>query len=304
MERIDAELPALFSYPVKQRNQIIDALFYDVNALTDEEQEKISPFSDREGMIIVVPPRNSDGEWRHYENANRFAIEEGDSIQALALAGVGSSVLGTAALARNIADHYGFDVAGIVSGYGVADVMSEALGGWFFYGTTDQFWREAESLARNLTSAWEQTLAYLSGSESKISEKSFEKDQREPRTSDIHTLYEVLASCKNLRLIVGHSKGNLLTSHALRQFAYQRGNADHRYFEDLTIITLGAVVGLHDRFQRKYQFLGGLDLLGKLNSQLELPHQSIIGAGHHLNPSIPMHLSVQEVLATVQLADA
>jgi len=43
--------------------------------------------------------------------------------------GVGSSPLGTAALARAVADALDTDVAGIITGYGLSDVMAEALCG-------------------------------------------------------------------------------------------------------------------------------------------------------------------------------
>jgi hypothetical protein len=100
-------------------------------------QAGLSPFIDREGSIIVVSPSNSGRSIRHYKNALRFMMKEGDTVSAIAVAGVGSSVLGTAALARNVADKYGFDVAGVVSGYGFTDLITESIGGWFFYGMID-----------------------------------------------------------------------------------------------------------------------------------------------------------------------
>lgn len=47
---------------------------------------------------------------------------------------MGSSALGAAALARNVADHRRAPVAAIVAGLGLADVVTEALGGWFVFG--------------------------------------------------------------------------------------------------------------------------------------------------------------------------
>jgi hypothetical protein len=34
-------------------------------------------------------------------------------------------------------DAYDFDVASVISGYGASDLLTEAMGGWFFYGYTD-----------------------------------------------------------------------------------------------------------------------------------------------------------------------
>jgi hypothetical protein len=57
-----------------------------------------------------------------------------DTVATVVVAGVGSSAVGTAALARGVADYLGTPVAGIVSGLGLADVVSEALGGWVVFG--------------------------------------------------------------------------------------------------------------------------------------------------------------------------
>ena len=122
----------------KQRNAVLDNFFYDTTRLTMEERAKLTPLADREGSIIVVPPSNSDREIRHYSRALRFMTKEGPAIRAIAVAGVGSSALGTAALARSIADALDADVAGIVTGYGMSDMMSEALGGWFAFGAADR----------------------------------------------------------------------------------------------------------------------------------------------------------------------
>ena len=123
--------------PVKGRNTLLDSLFYDVGSLSGEEQAQLSPLTDREGAIVVVPP-SGRGPLRHYRNAARYINAEGDRIRALAVAGVGSSVIGTVAFARNVADAIGSDVAGVVTGYGFTDLITEALGGWFFFGALDR----------------------------------------------------------------------------------------------------------------------------------------------------------------------
>ena len=58
-----------------------------------------------------------------------FADAGGSEIRTLVVAGVGSSALGAAAFARNVADACGTPVAAVVSGYGLADLLTEALGG-------------------------------------------------------------------------------------------------------------------------------------------------------------------------------
>ena len=53
------------------------------------------------------------------------------------ITGVGSSALGSAALGWNISKALAQPVLAIVPGYGVADVMLQALGGWFGFGLHD-----------------------------------------------------------------------------------------------------------------------------------------------------------------------
>ena len=100
----------------------------DMNALFPDNMNILSPLTFEEGDIIVVPPSGAERKIRHYRHTFRFMNKEGQNIRAIVLAGVGSSVLGTAALARNVADTYNYDVAGIVTGYGSSNLLTEALG--------------------------------------------------------------------------------------------------------------------------------------------------------------------------------
>lgn len=298
MQTIDSQVVNVLTYPAKRRNQFVDAIFYDIDSLTAEEQGELSPLVDREGTIIVVSPRTAGRPIRHYKNALRFMIAEGDAIRALAAAGVGSSVLGAAALARNVADHYDIDVAAVVTGYGISDVAAEALGGWYFYGKVDQFRHAVELMVEN----WLTTLPEPTRNDK---ERGFAApiDSRFvlPGNSDIGTLYDILAASRNLRLLVGHSKGNLLISFALRHFARELGNIHHPHYDNLAVVTLGAVVNLRAEFQRRRQFLGQWDLLGRINSDLDAPHEVVPRVGHHLNPRFPLHMSVGDILSVVPL---
>jgi hypothetical protein len=140
VEVLDNPFTDLLLYPIKVANQAADVLFYDVGNLELSEWERLSPLADLKGTIIVVSPRAArrQDKVRHYRSALRFMIEEGDHIQAIAVAGGGSSVLGTASLARSVADSTGWDVAGIVTGFGVADLVVESLGGYFVLGRIDR----------------------------------------------------------------------------------------------------------------------------------------------------------------------
>jgi len=316
--------------PLELRNQAADSFFYDIDALDPAEREMLSPYANLKGTIIVVSPRTNGGGIRHYKSALGFMLEEGNRIELLVIAGVGSSALGTAALARNVADHYNRDVAGIVTGYGMTDVVLEALGGWFYYGAIDRLRYKVEQgvdrlFTPQVPAASPEVRAAALGKEA--DEKCLVPDPGYPMgsfdvlgNSDVRTLRDILlAGPPRLRLLIGHSKGNLLISFVLNHMkgelesmADELRHAHHPLFNGLSVVTLGAVVGIPTATfgLRTYQFLGQFDLLGQLNSDRDFPffgkiaieHEVIPRVGHHLNPKIPFFMSVDEVLRKVELS--
>jgi hypothetical protein len=304
MDVLDAQVCNLFKLPIKERNQVIDAAFYDFGVLTPDERAKLSPLVDLKGTIIVVSPRAAGRSIRHYTNALRFMLKEGDDIGGIAIAGVGSSVLGTAALARSVADAYGIEVAGIVTGYGVADVVTEALGGWFFYGQIDRFRYAAEQALGSLFTLLPEAPPARAGTQGA---ESFNPpvDSRflfPGNNSDVGNLLDILiARPRNLRVLVGHSKGNLLISFVLHHMVDELGDERHPLYDELRLVTLGAVVNLPRQFAHRRQFLGQLDWFGGINSELDVPHETVPGAWHHLNPCIPFAMPVADVLRSVPL---
>jgi hypothetical protein len=258
-------------YSYRQRNAVIDNFFYDTASLTLEEKAKLSPLVDREGSIIVVPPSNSDRRIRYYKSALRFMHKEGPALRAIAVAGVGSSALGTAALARNVADALDTDVAGIVTGYGLSDVMSEALGGWFAFGAADRIRYTMEKFFGRMRPAM--SAAILADG-----------------TDASTTLCEILlAGPPKLDYLVAHSKGSLVVAHALQRFVEDPEGDESLLFERLRITTLGAVVGLPPAFKKVKQYLGALDWFGGANSSLGVMHERVPGAGHHQYRSAVSH---------------
>jgi hypothetical protein len=274
----------------KQRNAVLDNFFYDTASLTLEEKAKLSPLVDREGSIVVVPPRNSERQIRHYKRALRFMNKEGQSIRAIAIAGVGSSALGTAALARNIADALDTDVAAIITGYGLSDVVTEALGGWFVFGAADRFRYTMEKFLERLRSTMPSE-AEPAGSEGT---RAMWLDRSSlPGDNDVSTLSEILlAGPPKLEHLVTHSKGSLVASYALQQYVEDLEGDDSPLFERLRITTLGAVVGLPAAFKNVRQYLGALDWFGGANSSLGVVHERLPGVSHHLNPGFPYHMNI------------
>jgi hypothetical protein len=296
MDTLEAQVLNLFKLPIEERNQLIDVAFDDTEALTPRERAGLSPLIDLKGTIVVVPPRGAGRAIRPYPNALRFMLKEGNTVGAIAVAGVGSSVLGTAALARTVADCYGIDVAGIATGYGLSDLLVEALGGWFVYGQIDRFRHAADLVAEKLLHPPPQAAENLEPGVTVLFVAT--------GNSDVGTLLDVLlARPKNLRLLVGHSKGNLLISYALNHMVDEMGGEHHPLYDELAVVTLGAVVGLPNEFERQHQFLGEYDWFGALNSELDVAHRKVPRAWHHLNPRVPFCLSVPEILRDVPLPE-
>jgi hypothetical protein len=305
----------------KARNQAVDLIFYDVGSLTFDEWMSLTPWVDRKGKVIVVSPSEPVAPGgkvqsiRRYESSDEFLrSEDWKTVDAVAVAGVGSSVCGTAALARNVADAVGGDVAGIVSSYGVSDVMLEAFGGWFFYGKIDQFRYEMQAAMEDLgafvSSSFPGTADARKGLRRYF---DFPLDSYVPSNPDLAALHDILLERylhgnTNLRLLVGHSKGNLLISAVLNHMSHSlrdENSAGDKAFHNLAVVTLGAVVDLPSDMvlaENQYQFLGTLDLLGRMNSRSIggdiARKQSVPGAWHSLNSWLPGHMSLQELLKT------
>ena len=189
-----------------------------------------------------------------------------------------SSALGTAALARSIADALDADVAGIVTGYGLSDMMSEALGGWFAFGAADRIRHTMERAFARMRPA---ALA----------------DSVTPGSDAAATLSEILlAAPPKLDTLVAHSKGSLVVAHALQRYVDDLEGDDSPLFKRLHIVTLGAVVGVPAEFKHVKQYLGAYDWFGGANSSLGVKHERVPGVSHHLNPGFPYHMRVAPLL--------
>jgi hypothetical protein len=129
----------------RRRNAFLDGVFYDIGKVTHEEAVGTAPWLACEGAILIVPP-SGGGSLQLCTTVDEFAAAGGRDIRILAVAGVGSSALGAAAFARNVADAFETTVAAVVSGYGLADLLTEALGGWFWFGALNRLRHQFEVL--------------------------------------------------------------------------------------------------------------------------------------------------------------
>ena len=278
-------------------NSVLDTVFYDVGALSSWERARLSTYTTPEGSILIVYPANAGHEIRTLTPA-AFVREQlvgtNDPVATVVIAGVGSSAVGTAALARDVADTIGTPVAGVVSGYGLADVAAEALAGWFVFGARNML---RETVARLLD-------AY--GLKDHVRDPETHRDLKvhvaAPDTPnerflygspDSTTLLYLLSRLGDrLRLLVGHSKGNYSIENALEGWlGFPHG--------DLCIVTLGAVIWFPPEFTELYQFIGDIDYFGMLNSRMFVQRIGVPGAWHSLNTALPGYLSVREALEAV-----
>lgn len=277
---------------LRQRNVALDALFYDIKVITPEEAFYISDSLAAQGAIMIVPP--SDGAPIILcETVDEFVLRGGDKVRALAVAGIGGSALGAAAFARNVADAIQGPVAVVVSGYGIADVITEAFGGLFFFGHL-----------RGLRPMLE-TLDDLAG-RPKVGAYG---DGAAARTSlDTRTVQALLADPRlSFRLLVGHSKGNLVLSAALHDLCKEDEIRVADLAETMKIVTIGARIAMPPAFTDVVDVMGEWDWFGEINSRpfidadRHIPH-----AWHHTNTDFGGHLPVtstlQEILAISPIA--
>jgi hypothetical protein len=214
-----------------------------------------------EGGIIVLEPGADDG-FRFHADADEF-LSSSARPRTVVVAGVGSSAIGTAAFAKNVAEAVQAPVAGVVSGYGVHDVLWEALGGWFWFRRLNRIhhW-------------WEQTAAqaradHLFAAASVLS----------PDTKTLTTLFTQPAPVFDL--IVGHSKGNLSIAEALYAAQAETPAAADALIAHAHIVTISAAIYMPDG-ARVTDIIGERDWFGRMNSDPKIePEITIPDAGHH-----------------------
>ena len=137
-------------------NTALDFMFYDVPKLRAGLAEKDAPMqaqgekppsriidfdalSDPEGSLLLIDATTAPYVHK-YQSVKKFLESPYDGsrdVDIATITGVGSSSLGSAALAWDISVALKKPVLAIVPGYGVADVVLQGLGGWFAFGLHD-----------------------------------------------------------------------------------------------------------------------------------------------------------------------
>jgi hypothetical protein len=288
LERLFLRMPVRL---LRAGNNVLDLLFYDVHTIPAATRSALLRWSDPEGSILVVHP--GDGHERkvsHFEHVEDFlASPDAKTLDVVAIAGVGSSALGTAALAANVADALDRPVVGIVSGYGLADALAEGLVGWFVLRSSNHM--------RQLIDTW---LAPLTPLLRRVSADTQPNgDPRRlvayvrglPETDCLDRLLSLPDS--PVTIMVGHSKGNLSIATALDNLTEEQWQT---LGPRLTVATLGALVQLPASLAAARQFMGMLDSFGLMNSTLPQAAVFVPWAMHTLNTRLPFHLAARNSL--------
>jgi hypothetical protein len=276
---------------LQQRNAILDALFYDVSVVTPEETPDVAFWLAREGAIILVPP-SGQGRLQVFLTPEEF-FRAGRTVAALAVAGVGSSALGAAAFGRNVADALQAPVAAVVSGYGLADVLTEALGGFFLFGALNSIRHAFEPLDR--------ATKLLSRTEAYSHDGPMFGWARASR--DTETVIALLRDSRfTAPLLIGHSKGNLVVSEALYAIAAESETEAEALGSRTGIITVSAKIGMPRHFRNVIDVTGEWDWFGALNSRLDIRSDLVVPhAWHSTNREFPFGMGI-DVKKTVEQA--
>jgi hypothetical protein len=299
-------------------NTALDAIFYDVNALsadlhrhgetivTDDEAPAaatshaparprhnldLSALANPEGAVLIVDTTQPPYVSKPYLDLAEFVADANTHRPAprnLSITGVGSSALGSAAFAWNISKALGEPVAAIVPGYGLADVVQQALGGWFVFGPQSLLLKMSTQammahMAPEIANIGHRLM--MSAPEHAETENGGALFQRGSGSSDV--LLGILKRVPSIQRLFGHSKGALVIQNALI-------DDDESLIGRLEIVTFGCAIATRSPPARLLQFLGMLDWLGWLNSWGNAPTNAI-ETWHSTNSWMPLSMRVADL---------
>jgi hypothetical protein len=208
-------------------------------------------------------------------------------IHAITVTGVGSSALGSAAFAWNVSEAMHRPVAAIVPGYGLADLIPQALGGWYGFGLHDFLRRLTQQTLAAATPDIARVGRRLSATapEAEAREEGREAFRSGSPESDI--LHDILQAAPQIKRLYGHSKGALCLQNGIRSLPPER-------YSDLHVTTFGCVV--QEETAADYdQVLGRVDSLGQLNSWGNWPEQWV-ESWHSTNTMMPLTMRIGDLV--------
>ncbi|WP_087018637.1 hypothetical protein [Thaumasiovibrio subtropicus] len=268
-------MPKFYSLLWVKGNDYYDALFYPVEAGDKAHIKELQRA--KEGGFIVVEENKAPLVCN--------SVEELDSDgEVLVVPGVGSSSLGAAAFAREVLENMAsFDpnirkVMGVVVGYGSDDIVSEGMEGWFNFSHPERM----SQLYDHMVKVGNASNPYAN----LFSMKTFFQNQRndfQQGCLEVSNIIKLLSK-QNIKYIVAHSKGSLVTALALEKYAeIEASGTGKTKLSALTVITLGAVSEMPTSLKGCFQFLGDNDHLGEVNSSFGEPYIVLKNTGHSLS---------------------
>ena len=281
-------------------NTALDGLFYDISALSAAERDQLRRPGKVEGMVLEVGPS-----WdRRLRVWNRVSQCEGlaPRYRAITVAGVGSSALGAAALARNVADALRGPVLAVVSGQGLGDLASEAAGGFFLFGGVNALRHSANAFDRSMDALWAMNPllprpAGATGATGFRSADPGQSFQLAKFSADVRALVKLLSGMVEADWLVGHSKGNLVISEALYALRAREPERFAIVAKEVPIVTFGARIAMPNEVERVIDVMGDLDSFGAMNSRPDIGVDvTVPNAWHHTNTRLPFHVPVTKVL--------
>jgi hypothetical protein len=295
-------------------NTALDILFYDVRNLTAALLAKgttidtgvptnsvsstnplqkldLNAATNPSGSIIVVNANLTPYVHAPFVDMEQFINHangaEAEALHTLTITGVGSSAYGSVAFAWDISSALGEPVAAIVPGYGLADVIPQALGGWFGFEMYNALQSATQGMLAHLAPSLAimgKDLARSTPGRQMASTGAPVFHQGSAASDDVHA---ILQSVPRINRLIGHSKGALAIENALRSLSGDAARAK-------SVVTFGCVISEEPPHSYK-QYLGWLDALGILNSSGSLPEFRPF-AHHSTNTFIPLSLQVTSTL--------
>lgn len=276
--------------PWRLRNTGLDALYYDVKALTSDETFYISDSLASEGLIMIVPPTGGPM-LTICDSVEEYRLRGGRDVHALAVAGMGGSAIGAAAFARNVANAIGEPVAAVVSGYGLGDIVNEAIGGAFLFGWLGHIRSNLEVIddvvGRPKLGAY--------------GNRDEDGDGKKSRGLDADTVSSLLADPSfSFTLIAGHSRGNRVIADALHALKASDPTRLETLANTARIVTFGGRIKMPDAFADITDVVGELDWFGEINSRPKIATDIRVPfCGHSTNTDMPGAIKVTKIITDI-----
>ena len=292
-------------------NTAVDALFYDVPTLVKDLRAlgsavdteggaaaalghlDLSALSNPEGALLVVDAAAAPyiQAFAEVEPFLAWLPTSGPALETVSITGVGSSALGSAALAWDLSKALKAPVLAIVPGYGLADAVLQGMGGWFGFGLHDALGTKARVqdalalAAPELAKVGRRLSATAPGAKPVVTGGPVFRTGS--GSSDV--LHDLLLSPRmTIRRLVGHSKGALAIGNAL-------GSLDAAVVEGLTVVTLGCPIAEAFEGVAYHQYLGVFDALGQANAWGH-PPDTWTATDHSTNPAFALSMDAGKLV--------